>query len=144
MYPNNNGHLYREQGKPQRLRNNNLKILSLATGHKYSEQDILKKISFVITDSMSHYLEVIGLLGDELEVEHIPKILLCNIHLLMMFQGKMNKLYQDIHNSLGIKKIADFSCQCGIQKRIIFINQGYSSKPWNRPGQFAFLEGSQV
>ena len=66
-----------------------LKILSTATGHKYSEQDILKKISFVMTDSTFHNLEVIGLVAEELEVEHIAKTLLCNIHPLTMFQGKM-------------------------------------------------------
>ena len=50
-----------------------LKMLSAATGHKYSEQDIYKKIDFVMTDSTSHNLEVIGVVGKELDVEEIPK-----------------------------------------------------------------------
>ena len=57
---------------------------------------------------MSHYLGVIELVAEEHEVDHIPKTLLRNIHSLMMFQGKIKKLFQDIHNSLGNKKITDF------------------------------------
>lgn len=39
--------IFREQGEAQRLGENNFEILSTATGHKYSEQDILKKYSFL-------------------------------------------------------------------------------------------------
>ena len=65
-----------------------LKILSAASGHKYSEQDILRRISFVMTDSTAHNLEVIESVCEELNVDEIPGTLLCNIHPLMMFQGK--------------------------------------------------------
>ena len=125
-----------------------LKILSAATGHKYSEQDVLKKISSVMTDSTSHNLEVIGLVAEELEVEHIPKTLLCNIHPLMMFQGQMKGLCLDIHNSLGNKKITDcflvdveFKNESFIIKSLKclsnFINKDYLSRPWNRSSHFA-------
>ena len=125
-----------------------LKILSAATGYKYSEQDILKKISFVMTDSTSHNLEVLGLVAEELAVEHIPKTLLCNIHPLMMFQGKMKELFLDIYNSLGNKKITDcflvdveFKNESFIIKSLKclsnFINKDYSSRPWNRSSHFA-------
>ena len=52
-----------------------------------------------MTDSSSHDLEVMGLMAEELQVEHVPKTLLCNVHPLMMFQGKMKELCQDIHNT---------------------------------------------
>ena len=48
-----------------------LKIISAASGHKYTKQDILCKI----------------------------------IHPLMMLQGKIKELCQEIHNALGNKKI---------------------------------------
>ena len=66
----------------------------------------------------------------------------------MMFQGKIKELYQDIHNSLGNKKIAesflvyvDFKNEFFVIKSIKclsnFINQDYSAKPWNRSNHFA-------
>ena len=83
-----------------------LKILSAASFHKYSEQDILRKISFVMTDSTSHNLRVIESVCDELDIDEIPGTLLCNIHPLMMFQGKIKELCQEIHDTLGNKKIS--------------------------------------
>ena len=68
-----------------------LKILFAATGHKYSGGDILKKSDFVITDSTSNNLEVIGILRKELQVDEIPNTLSCNVHLLM-FQAKMKEI----------------------------------------------------
>lgn len=60
---------------------------------------------------------MIELVAEEREVDHIPKTLLCNVHPLMMLQGKIKKLFQDIHNSGGNKKnYRFFPCQCGIQK----------------------------
>ena len=50
---------------------------------------------------------MIGLVAQKLEAEHIHKTLLCNIHLLMMLPGRMKEFCQDIHNSLGNKKITD-------------------------------------
>ena len=82
-----------------------LRILAASSGHKYSEQDILKRISFVMTDSTSHNKGVIELVCEELNVEQIPATLLCNVHPLMMFQSKMKELCQEIHDSLGNRKI---------------------------------------
>ena len=66
----------------------------------------------------------------------------------MMFQGKIKGLCQDIHNSLGNKKIVesflvdvDFKNESFVIKSIKclsnFINQDYSAKPWNRSNHFA-------
>ena len=35
-----------------------------------------------------------GEVGEELYVDHIPKTLLCNAHPLMMFQGKIKRLFR--------------------------------------------------
>ena len=45
-----------------------LKILSAASAGKYSESDILKHISFVMTDSTAHNLGVMDEVCDELEL----------------------------------------------------------------------------
>ena len=65
----------------KKLEINTLKILSAAS-------DILEKILFVMTDSTSHNLNVIEMVCEELEVESVPKTLLCNAHPLMLFQHK--------------------------------------------------------
>ena len=83
-------------------------ILSAASFHKYSEQGILKKISFMMTDSTAHNLKVIWQVEEELNVDHIPKTLLCNVHLLMMFHEKIKELCQAIHNSFGNTKVIKF------------------------------------
>ena len=76
------------------LERTTLQIFSDASGNKNSEQVILNKISFVMTYSIAHNIKVIGQVAEKLNVDHIPKTLLCNVHPLMM----------DIHNSLGNKK----------------------------------------
>ena len=76
-------------------------ILSASCRHEYSEKEILQHIKFSMTDSTSHNLNVIDLVAEELRAESVPSTLLCNVHPLMMFQGKIKELYQQIHDSLG-------------------------------------------
>ena len=66
-----------------------LKILSAASGNRYLPAKILAKISFVMTDSTSHNMEVIEMVCEDLEIESVPKTLLCNAHPLMLFQSKI-------------------------------------------------------
>ena len=61
------------------------------------------------------------------------------MHSLMMFQGKIKELCQDIHNLLGNKKIIEYFLKDVEFKKGIFfknesnfINQDYSALPWNR------------
>ena len=60
-----------------------------------------------MTDSTAHNLKVIRQVAEELNVDLITKTLLCSGHPLMMFQGKIKELWQDIHNSFGNKKIIE-------------------------------------
>ena len=122
--------------------------MSAPTGHKYSEEDIFKRINFVVTDSTSHNLEVIGMVEKELQVNEIPKTLSCNVHALMMFQVKMKEICYNIHNSLRNKKFVEcflvdveFKHESFVIKSLRclsnFINNDYSCKSWNRSGHFA-------
>ncbi|CAL4082361.1 unnamed protein product, partial [Meganyctiphanes norvegica] len=123
-----------------------LKILSAASGNKYSPSEILEKISFVMTDSASHNINVIEMVCEELDVESVPKTLLCNAHPLMLFQNKIIEVFKDIHAHLGAKRInkcflvdVDFRHDDFISKSMKcltnFITKDYSAKPWNRFSQ---------
>lgn len=125
-----------------------LQILSASSGYRYTPKMILEKISFVMTDSTAHNLGVIEKVCQDMEVTNIPSTLLCNIHPLMMFQNKIKKLCQMIHDSLGKRKVSDcflvdvdFRMESFIMKAIKcltnFINCENSAKPWNRYSHFS-------
>ena len=132
-----------------------LNILSASTGNKYSAGDILKKISFVMSDSTSHNLGVMDLVCENLEVESVPSAILCNVHPLMMFHNKIKLLFEQIHATLGKKKIkdcflvdVDFHSESFVLKAIKclsnFINKDYSFKKWNRYNHFSdFIKPKQ-
>ena len=50
---------------------------------------------------------VLGMIGEELNSEHNPSALLCNVDPLMMFQNKTKDLCQQIHDSTGKKRIKE-------------------------------------
>ena len=58
-----------------------------------------------MTDSTSHNLNVINQVAEELQAESFSSTFLCNVHALIMFQGKIMELCQQIHESLGNQKI---------------------------------------
>lgn len=124
-----------------------VKILSASVGYKYSEKEILEKIDFVMTDSAAHNIGIMQKVTEEFECNEIPSTIICNIHPLMMYQGKMKEIFQLIHDKLGHEKIKDgflvdidFKSESFIIKAIkcltSFINSDFSSKPWNRQKQF--------
>ena len=71
-----------------------LKILLISTNGRYSEEVgilnrfLLEKIDFTMSDSTAHNLKVIEKVGEDLDVDKVPSTILCNVHPLMMFQGK--------------------------------------------------------
>ena len=129
-----------------------LRILSASCCHEYPEKEILQHIKFVMTDSTLHNLNVINQVAEELGAESVPFTLPCKVHPLMMFQGKIKKFCQQIHDSLGNQKInecflvdIEFKNQSFIIKSLNcllnFINRDNSSKPWNSCGHFeAFIK----
>ena len=123
-----------------------IRMLVAASGYRYSEQDILRKIDFVMHDSTSHNLKVINNVCERFNVE-APKSLLCNIHPLMMFQRQVKDVFQSVHDTLGKDRIVecflvdvDFANEDFISKAIkcltSFINKDFSAKPWNRQSHF--------
>lgn len=123
-----------------------LKILCAAAGCRYTEQDILANLQFVMTDSTAHNLEVMESVCKEYGVK-APKALTCNVHPLMMMQRKIKEVFRIIHDEIGASKIkdcflteTDFANEDFITKSITclsnFINKDYSAKPWNRQSHF--------
>ena len=123
-------------------------LLSVATGFKYSSKDIMERVSFVMTDSTSHNLQVIEQVFEDMNIENTPGTLLCNVHPLMMFQSKIKQLCQRIHDILGNVKIdncfmvgVDFANDSFVIKAMKclsnFINSEHSTQPWNRHGHFS-------
>ena len=65
-----------------------IQILSAASAYKYNTSDILKKITFVMSDSTAHNLKVMEKVCEDEGVENNPLVLLCNIHPLICFRGR--------------------------------------------------------
>ena len=82
-----------------------LDILSAASNSECSKEDILKRISFVMSDSTSHKLGVTEAVCEELEVEDVPLTLVCNVCPLMVFDYQIKELCQKIHDCLRDKKL---------------------------------------
>ena len=63
-----------------------LTILSLlAVCGGCTRESLWEKVDFVMTDSVSHNLMVEDIVSEELEVEHTPGHLLCQVHPSLMF-----------------------------------------------------------
>lgn len=86
-----------------------VKILSAVSSQRYFEKEILNQIDFVMMDSTSYNLKVIKLICKKIEVKKSPGTLLWNIHALMMLYGLFKELHQKIRDSLGKKKLVNFS-----------------------------------
>ena len=80
-----------------------LDILSAASNSECSKEDILKRISFVMSDSTSHKLGVTEAVCEELEVEDVPLTLVCNVCPLMVFDYQIKELVRKSMIVFGIK-----------------------------------------
>ena len=67
-------------------------ILAASSGWKYTAKDLVEKIDFVTTDSTAHNLGVIQDVCADLETEIVLDSLICNMHLIMMFQRKVKQV----------------------------------------------------
>ena len=124
-----------------------IQILSAASVYKYSTSDVIKEITFVMSDNTAHNLEVIEKVCEDVGAENNPLVILCNIHSLMMFQRKIKELCQELHDMIGKNRIKEcflvdieFHSESFVIMSIKclsnFICEEYSAKPWNRCNQF--------
>ena len=71
-----------------------LEILTAAIGCIYTDREIMAKIDFVKTESTSHNLGVTEMVCEKVESEYVPRLLVCNIHPLIMMQLKSNNCFK--------------------------------------------------
>ena len=81
-----------------------LNILSVCNT-KYSAKEIQEAITFKITDSTSHNLEVEDIVSLELGTDLIPDQLLCHTPPVLMFNRVMVSLFARIEKEIGPDKI---------------------------------------
>ena len=75
--------------------------------YTFSAKESVEKVNFVMTDSTAHNLEVFDSVCEDLWAELSPTSVTYNMHVLIMFQRKAEKVFQDIHDILGHTKIKD-------------------------------------
>ena len=95
----------------QNLAELKLTVLSmLAVCGGCTRESLWEKIDFVMTDSVSHNLGVEDIVSEELEVDHLPDHLLCQVHPSLMFTRIQTKLWRESDTTIGPQKIFDGFC----------------------------------
>ena len=87
---------------------------------KFVPIDIIEKFIFVITDSTAHSSQVFNTFCQDLVTKHTPTTVTCNMHVLMKFQRKAEKVFQDIHDGLHHAKI----------KECFLVNVDFKNQPF--------------
>ena len=105
------------------------------------------KIDFVMTDSTSHNLLVEDTVAEQLESEHLPEHLLCQVHPALMFTRKYETVCKEVDTAIGPEKIfAGFAVSLSDQQESVtqqwmdcvtrLVTHDFDQKPWNRAADF--------
>ena len=122
-----------------------LSILSTVSG--ISSADLWGCIDFTMTDSTIHNMQVDDLVSEELDTEHIPSHLLCQVHPAAMFTRVTQKLCQQTDSTIGPTKIfSAFAVSLSeVQSSVVehwmdcvtrLITHDFDHKSWNYAYQF--------
>ena len=68
-------------------------------------KDIVKKISYQMTDAATHNFQVDNIIACDFKVDHGPKHLLCQTHPCLTLVKNVLKVFLDIEVSIGPDKI---------------------------------------
>lgn len=82
-----------------------LNILSVVSNGKYSAKDLHERITFKVTDGVSHNFGVEEIVAVELGTDYIPDHLLCHTHPVMMFSRELVNIFSSIEQGIGSDKI---------------------------------------
>ena len=82
-----------------------LSILSVVSNNRYSMKELHEKITFKVTDSVSHNFGVDEIVALELGTDYIPDHLLCHTHPVLMFNRELIHLFSTIELGIGSEKI---------------------------------------
>ena len=99
-----------------------------------------------MTDATSHNMEVEKLLAEQLEVDHVPDHLLCQVHPVFMFLRELDASFKAIEQKIGHDKIfACFNVMPNGQESVItqfldcsmrLVCHDFDHKPWNKAAEF--------
>ena len=99
-----------------------------------------------MTDATSHNLEVEKLLAESLDVDHVPKHLLCHVHPVFMFQRELDAVFKSIEEKIGHDKVfASFNVTPNSHESITtqfldcnmrLVSHDFDHKPWNKANEF--------
>ena len=112
-----------------------------------TRESLWEKIDFVMTDSVSHNLGVEDIVSEELEVDHLPDHLLCQVHPSLMFSRVLTKLWREVDTTIGPQKIFAGFCltintdQVSVTENWVdcllrLVSHDFDHKQWNKAEQF--------
>ena len=125
-----------------------LVILSLLSAVSNVPSDILwNRITFTMTDSTIHNMEVDDMVAEALDTEHVPVHLLCQAHPASMFTREMQKVFKEVDQVLGPDKIfSTFAVTISeVQESVMeqwidcvtrLVTHDFDHKSWNYADQF--------
>ena len=77
----------------------------LATCGNVTVEELWARTDFIMTDSVSHNLEVENLVSEELDMEYTPGHLLCHTHPALMFSRVLCSVFKNVDTTIGVAKI---------------------------------------
>lgn len=122
-----------------------LKILEAASG--VDAKTLFDKIDFVITDQTAHNFGIETLVATDLQSDHLPEHLFCNVHPSLMFNRVLTKQWIAIETTIGRDKIysnflvnastaASSVTEQALDCMTRLISHDFDHKPWNKAGEF--------
>lgn len=125
-----------------------LNILSIVSDGKYTAKDIQEKVTFKLTDGVSHNFGIEEMVALELGTDHIPDHLLCHTHPVLMFNRELINLFAAIEQGIGSEKIfSKFLVTATTQHNSIteqfihcitnLFSPDFNHKAWNQSAQFS-------
>jgi hypothetical protein len=127
----------------------------LAVCGAVSPDQLWSLIDFVMTDSVTHNLEVEQIVSKTLETDHVPGHLLCHVHPSLMFGRTMTNTWQETDATIGVSKIfAGFAViltdvqvsftEQWINTSLRLVTQDFDHKFWNYANQFDLFINPKV
>ena len=77
----------------------------LATCGNTSMEELWARTDFIMTDSVSHNLEVENLVSNELDMSYKPGHLLCHTHPALMFSRVLCNVWKSVDTTIGVFKV---------------------------------------
>ena len=119
----------------------------LATCGNTTMEELWSRTDFIMTDSVSHNLEVENLVSDELDMEYTPGHLLCHTHPALMFSRILCNVFKSVDTTIGVSKVfAGFAVtitdiQTSVTEQFIdvtlrLVSHDFDHKMWNKASEF--------